>query len=95
MGVNTKCPKCGSEKVQCSNERSKNGCFWFIIFGWWYVILLMFKWMIGFIVLLCWDWWMALVKKNSGKGYIWKSRKWFSGKKKIYYCHDCGHNFRY
>ena len=94
MAVNVRCPKCGSTRVQCSNERSKMGCLWFIFFGIWYIFLLMFKWMIGFVILITWDWWMAILKSASGKGYIWQSARWFSGKKKIFYCHDCGYNFR-
>ncbi len=95
MGVNVKCPKCGSERVQCSNERSKNGCLWWALFGWFYWIWLLFKWILGFIVLICWDWWMAIIKKSMGKGYVWQSKRLFSGKKRIYYCHDCNHNFKY
>ena len=95
MGLNVKCPKCGSTKVQCSNERSKHGCLWFIIFGIFYVIFVFLKWMIGIMCLILWDWWMAIVKSCMGKGHIWQSRKWILGTKKIYYCHDCGHNFRY
>ena len=35
-----------------------------------------------------------IVAKSTGKGYVWQSKKWFSNNKKIYYCHDCGNNFR-
>ena len=89
-----KCPKCGSEKVQLTSESSKHGCLWLILFGWAYLILVFFKWIIGFAVLVCIDWWMAMIKKSKGKGYIWKSKRWFSGKRRTYYCHDCSHNFR-
>ena len=95
MGLNIKCPKCGSTKVQCSNERSKHGCMWFILFGMWYFMWITIKWMIGFMILVCWDWWMSIIQKSTGKGYLWQSKKWFSGTKKIYFCHDCGYNFRY
>lgn len=94
MAINRKCPKCGGEHVQLSNERSKHGCFWFLIFGVYYIILLMFKWIIGMCFFVCYDWWMAIVKKISGKGHVWQCKKWFSGNKKIYYCHDCGFNFK-
>lgn len=94
MAINRKCPKCGSTHVQLSNERSKHGCFWLLIFGVWYVGLLMFKWIIGMMVFICYDWWMAIVKSIGGKGHVWKCRKWFSGNKRVFYCHDCGYNFK-
>lgn len=94
MGLNRKCPKCGSTKVQLSNERSKHGCLYVILFGLWYIMWLFIRWMIGFMILMMYDWWMAIISKCQNKGYVWQSKKWFSNSKKIYYCHDCGHNFR-
>lgn len=94
MAINRKCPKCGSDKVQLSNERSKHGCFWLIFFGWFYLIWVMIKWIIGLMILFLFDWWMAIIQKVRKKGYVWQSKKWFSGRKQIYYCHDCGYNFR-
>lgn len=94
MAINKRCPRCGSEKVQMSNERSKHGCLWAILFLGWYFIWIMFKWMIGFTILMVYDWWMAIVKNVQGKGHVWQSRKWFSGVKQAYYCHDCGYNFK-
>ena len=89
-----KCPKCGGTHVQISNERSKHGCFWFILFGIFYLFWVMIKWMIGLLVLVCLDWWLAIIHAVRNKGYFWKSKRWFSGTKKLYYCHDCGNNFR-
>ena len=94
MAINRKCPKCGGTKVQLSSESSKHGCLYMILFGLWYFILVMFKWMIGAMLLVCYDWWMAIVRATSGKGYVWQSKLWFSNRKQIYFCHDCGHNFR-
>ena len=93
MAINRKCPKCGSEKVQLSNERSKHGCLKYILFGLFYLCWVMMKWFIGIFVFILYDWWMAIVKKASGKGHVWQSKRWFSGTKKTYFCHDCGHNF--
>ena len=70
MAVNRKCPKCGSDHVQLSNERSKHGCLWLILFGLYYIGWVSVKWMIGFILLICYDWWMAIIKKISGKGHV-------------------------
>ena len=94
MALNVKCPKCGGTHVQMSSEKSKHGCLWFLIFGIYYVILMMIKWVIGLMVLMCIDWWMASIKACQKKGYIWKFKRWFSGTKKVYYCHDCGYNFK-
>ena len=35
-----KCPKCGSTKVQLSNESSKHGCLYMVLFGIWYFMWL-------------------------------------------------------
>ncbi|MBQ1602094.1 MAG: hypothetical protein II083_07755 [Ruminococcus sp.] len=94
MAVNRKCPKCGSDHVQLSNERSKHGCIWAILFGIYYFFWILIKWMIGLCILFFYDWWIAMVKKCMGKGHIWRCKKWFSGKKRIYYCHECGYNFK-
>lgn len=94
MGVNAKCPKCGSTNVQLSNVQGKHGCFWLLMFGWLYVIWVPIKWLIGLVVLVCFDWWMALIQSKQNKGYVWRSKGWFSGVKKVCYCHDCGHNFK-
>ena len=89
-----KCPKCGSNKTQLSSVSSKHGCLWFILFGWIWVMWIMLKWCIGFSILVCWDWWMAIIKASQKKGYVWQGLRWFSSTKKVYYCHDCGHNYR-
>ena len=94
MSMNPQCPKCGSHRVQLTNERSKHGCLWFILFGWVYLIWLPIKWCFGLIIFFCIDWWMAIIKSCMGKGYVWKSKGCFSGKKRTYYCHDCSYNFK-
>ena len=94
MAINTKCPKCGSTKVQLSNEESKHGCMWFILLGWLFLIWVAIKWCIGLMVFFLYDWWVAIIHKCSGKGHVWQSKKLFSGRRRIYYCHDCGYNFR-
>lgn len=77
-----------------SNEKSKHGCLFTILFGIYYVIVVIFKWIIGFLLLLFVDWWMAIIKAITKKGYVWQCRKWFSGNKRTFYCHDCGYNFK-
>lgn len=92
--MNIKCPKCGSTKVQLSNERSKHGCLWLVLFGVFYLMVLFIKWIIGFYIFLLYDWWAYFLHTSQGKGHVWQSKKWFSLTKKIYYCHECGYNFR-
>ena len=94
MGLNRKCPKCGGTRVQLSNSTKKHGCLWLLLFGWLYIFWVMIKWMIGFFVLVCIDSWMFIIKMVQNKGYVWKSKKWFSGKTQYYYCHDCSYNFK-
>lgn len=94
MGLDIKCPKCGSTRVQLSEERGKHGCLYFILFGSLYIIYLIFKWTVAFCILILFDWWIAIIKAIMGKGYVWKSLSLFSSRRKLYYCHSCGHNFR-
>lgn len=94
MGVNRKCPKCGSAKVQLSTERNKHGILWTLLFGIYYICWWMLKAMIALTVLMCFDWWYAIIKKAQNKGYVWLSKRIIENKTKIYYCHNCDHNFR-
>ena len=94
MALNVKCPKCGSTKVQLSNESSKHGCLFTILFGFYYLGWLMIRWMIGFMILVCFDWWMAIIQAVRGNGYVWQGLRWFSNRRKVYFCHECGTNFR-
>lgn len=89
-----KCPKCGSTKVQLSNERSKHGVLWLILFGWLYVIWWCLKLIAALMVLMFFDWWYALLKHNDKKGYVWLSKRIMENKTRIYYCHKCSNNFR-
>lgn len=94
MAINVRCPKCGSTRVQLSNERSRHGCLMTLLFGFYYLAVVAVRWIIGLVVLCVYDWWAAILHLICGKGHVWQCRKWFSGKKRIFYCHDCGHNFR-
>ena len=95
MGINVKCPRCGSERCQLSNEEAKrDGCLYFLFFGVWYIFFLIIKLLIGLIVFLLVDWWVAIIRAHQGKGYVWLSKRILSGRRKIYFCHDCGFNFR-
>ena len=94
MAINVKCPKCGSTNVQLSNERSKHGFLWLVLFGIYYLVWLVCRWIIGLLMFFIYDWWMAIIKKIRNKGHVWQCKRWFSNKRRIYYCHNCGYNFR-
>lgn len=94
MSINKKCPKCGSEKVQLTNENKKHGVLWFILFSIPYACWWLFKATCALCVLILWDWWMAIIKKKQGKGYTWISKRMISNKSQTFYCHECNHNFR-
>lgn len=89
-----KCPKCGSVKTQLTSNKSHHGILWIILFGFWYIFWISIKWCIGLMILTCYDWWMAIIKKNQGRGHIYQSKRWFEMRTREYYCHDCGNNFR-
>ena len=94
MAINMRCPRCGSAWVQLSNETSKHGCLYLILFGVWYFVWLMVRWMVGLLIFVMYDWWMAAVHAVLGKGHVWQSKRWLSNRRRIYYCHHCGLNFR-
>lgn len=94
MAINVKCPKCGSTHVQLSNEMNKHGCLWTLLFGVYYLAWLCVRFAIGCMVFFFYDWWMKILKTILRKGHVWQCKRWFSNRRKIYYCHNCGHNFR-
>ncbi len=94
MGINFKCPECGSSHVQQFSSESDQHVLYLILFGLPYFVWLIIRWGIGFCVLLCWDSWMAIVHMMRGKSHVWQSKKCFFNRRRIYFCHDCGHNFR-
>ncbi len=94
MGIVQKCPRCGSTRVQLTDQKSKHGCVWFVLFGIFYICWIMIKWIIGIMIFILWDWWMAIIKASMHKGYVWHSKQWFITQKRMFYCHDCGYNFK-
>ena len=94
MGVNMRCPKCGSDRVQLSNEMNKHGCLWFLLCGIYYVAWYLCRMLIGLIIFIVYDSWANFVYRLRGRGYVWQSKRWFSNRRRIYYCHTCGYNFR-
>lgn len=94
MGINVRCPECGGSDIQVLGESDKPGCFRLIIFEIPYFAFMMVRWCIGLCVLIFWDLCISIVCKIRGKGYVWRSKKWFSNRRKVYFCHNCGHTFR-
>lgn len=94
MPLNRRCPKCNSTRVALTVQQSKHGCLFFFLFGLYYLAWYFVRCGIGFILFLTLDWWLALLKYAQGKSYVWKSKRWFSNRRRYYYCHECGHNFK-
>ena len=40
------------------------------------------------------DAWRAIIEKRRGRSHLYKSKKWFRGSKKSYYCQDCKTHFK-
>ncbi len=93
MSKTITCPKCGSTHVQISQEK-KHGFIYFLFFGIFFIIWRFIKFIAGIFAFLLLDWWLAIIFKISKKNYVWKSKKLMTGKRKLCYCHDCGHNFK-
>ena len=94
MALNVKCPKCGGTRAILTGEKKRHGCFWLVLFGIYYVIWTVIRWIIGLLVLILFDWWISIIKAIAHKGYVWRCKYWFSPWRRTYYCPDCGHNFR-
>ena len=93
MGANHRCPRCGSNHVQLTQESNKHGCLWTLIFGIYYIVWYLVRLHIAFALFCFYDWWMAIIRKIQGRGHVWQSKRWASNRRRIYFCHNCGHNF--
>lgn len=94
MSLNIKCPRCGSNRAMLTHESKRHGCFRLILFGIWYAVRTVIRWIIGLLILVLFDWWIAILKAVMGKGYAWRSKRWFSPWRRLFYCPDCGYHFR-
>ena len=94
MALNVKCPKCGGTRAMLTGESKRHGCFWLVLFGIYYAVWSVIRWIIGLLILILFDWWIAILKAIAGKGYAWRSKRWFSPWRRTYYCPDCWYNFR-
>ena len=71
MSINKTCPKCGSNKVELTHVNEGHGCLFTFLFGLWYWLWVLFKWFIGLMVLMVWDWWFAIIMLIAKKPYQW------------------------
>ena len=94
MSLNPKCPKCGSNKVRLTTEKSKHGFLWLFLFGMVYGMWWLFKATIAMCVFICFDWWYAIIKSSDKKGHIWLSKRIMENKSRTFYCEECHHNFK-
>lgn len=83
---NRKCTKCESTKIEFLNEtRAKSDALnllWFLP-----------KLYLALVVLLYWDWWMALVKKIGGKKHAWVCKRLVESEIGNYRCTKCNNHF--
>ncbi len=93
MSLNSRCPRCGSENTQLSAETRTRGCLWLIAFGWYYVAFVALKWFVGVMLFLFIDWWLAIIFACIRRPYRWTCRRFFTGRRRYYFCHNCGHNY--
>ena len=94
MPLNPKCPRCGGTRAMLTTERKRHGCFWLLLFGAWYMLWSFLRWIIGALLFLLLDWWLAILAAIRGKGYVFQCKRWFSPWRRNFYCPDCGFNFR-
>ncbi len=89
-----KCPYCGStDVVVVKDDRPHHGFFWWILWGYLYLIWVVIKWSIGILVFVFWDSWMFFVHLLLGRRHSWKCAYWFFGKKRVFVCGHCGRTF--
>lgn len=87
------CPKCGSndvktEQKQLSNLSVKvkrgNGCLWWLLLGWIYLIYIAFVWVVKLTYFACVGWWVKIIQKK-------KQEK--ESKAVIHICQNCGNKW--
>jgi hypothetical protein len=80
MSRHKRCSKCGNALFPDNIDEE---ILYGILYGIIYVIILLVKWMIGLMILVFYDWWMAIcysvytVVTKDKRRYRWKCRNWF------------------
>ena len=89
-----RCPNCRSENVLISYEKEEETNFLVIFLGILYLFVLLARWTVGIILFLIYDSWRAIIENSRGRIHLYKSKKWFRGSKKSYYCQGCKTHFK-
>lgn len=87
------CPKCNSTNCTLETKGMHFGILFFILFSIFWLLYAICKWTIGLFILICFDWWIAIIMKRKNKTYYWHCKKWFI-KRNGYYCNDCNYHFK-
>ena len=80
MGRHKRCTRCGSTLFPDNIDEE---ILYGILYGIFYIVILLVKWTIGLIVLVFYDWWMAIcysayaLVTRDQRRYRWKCRNWF------------------
>ena len=88
MAKDVRCRQCDSTNVELYDENKRGLSL--VVFEVWCFARLLYRWVCGTILLVGYDWWMAIARR----GHIWQSKRQFTGKGRVYYCHNCGNSFR-
>lgn len=87
------CPKCGSENVTSEQRQAVNvsvkmkrgnGCLWWLLLGWIYLIYVMFVWMFKIMYFICIGWWVAILQKRNQAKH---------NNAVIHICQNCGNRW--
>lgn len=87
------CPKCGSENVASEQKQAANitvkmkrgnGCLWWLLLGWIYLIYVAIVWIIKAMYFICVGWWLAILKKH---------KQSVDAKTVVHICQNCGNRW--
>ena len=86
------CPKCGSENVKSEQKQAvhitvkkpHNGCLWWLLLGWLYIIYIVIVYLIKAVYWVCFGWWIGIIKKHKAK---------VESQKIVHICQNCGYHW--
>lgn len=85
-----RCSHCGSNNVRSEQKqvtnisvkmKPGNGCLWWLLLGWIYLIYVMFAWMIKLFYFMFIGWWVAILKKHQQS---------VNARTVVHICQNCG-----
>jgi len=88
-----KCPKCGSENIRTEQKqlgnisvkmKRGNGCLWWLLLGWIYLLYVMFVWIFKMMYFLLIGWWVKIIQKT-------KQSK--DARAVVHICQNCGNRW--